>query len=62
LPISGAPEQRCQLTATTYYLLKIFFRTTYFKEQLGFINQHKYYNNATMKNGVRLDWLVMWLL
>jgi len=28
LPLTGSPEQQCQLTATTFYLLKIFYRTT----------------------------------
>jgi len=36
LPLTGSPEQQCRIVATTFYLLKIFLRTTYLKEQLNF--------------------------
>jgi len=59
LPLTGSPKQRCRITATTFYLLKIFFRTYYLTEQPIFYNQHKYLDNVALKNGVLLDWLVI---
>jgi len=41
LPLSDTPEQECQLTATIFDLLKIFFRTNYLNEQFGFIAKLK---------------------
>lgn len=56
-PRKGMPNN-----SKNYLFIELFDKTNYFKEQLVFITKQINQNNAALKSGVRLDWLVIWPL
>jgi hypothetical protein len=59
LPLTGSPEQQCQLTTATFIYYKCFLEQPTLMSNLALQKQLYNYTNAALKNAVHVEQLVI---